>query len=103
MFLGYFICGPPVVELWPACGCGTTGFYDASVPIRPHLAEYPLPGRRLDLINESAPVEFRGSGIDAEQVPAVDLVGHVSQLLGHAVGDDHVGFGLEGGKVAHDA
>src|SRR5690554_5041780 len=37
--------------------------------------------------------------IAAEQVAGVDLVGHVSQLLYHAVGEDHITLRLELGEI----
>jgi hypothetical protein len=41
--------------------------------------------------------------ITAEQVPAVDLVSHIADLVGHAVREDHIGLLLEGGEVIDDA
>src|SRR5690606_39591582 len=37
------------------------------------------------------------STIGAEQVAAIDLVRDVGEFVRHPVGDDHVGFALEGG------
>ena len=37
--------------------------------------------------------------IPLEQIPRVDLIGHVGQVVAPAVGDDHVAAGLEGRKV----
>src|SRR5690554_4242696 len=37
--------------------------------------------------------------IAAKQVAGVDLVGHIGQLLHHAVGEDHITLGLELGEI----
>jgi len=43
----------------------------------------------------------RLSRIPAEQIPRIDLLGHISQVVGHAVGDDHVGLLFELRQVIH--
>lgn len=40
--------------------------------------------------------------IPLEQIPRVDLIGHVGQVVAPAVGNDHVAAGLEGRQVARD-
>lgn len=37
--------------------------------------------------------------VPLKQIPRVDLVGHVRELVALAVGDDHVADGLEGLQI----
>lgn len=60
-------------------------------------SHFPLSGPVADPINERSAIQFRRSGIDAEQVAAINLVGDVGQFVGDPIGDDHIGFGLERG------
>lgn len=90
-----------MMRVWLARTDGATRFYGRRVPITPHFVAFPLPAARLFPLNEPEPVKFRRSGINPEQIAAVDLVGHVGQFIGHPIGDDDVSFGLERSQIAH--
>ena len=49
------------------------------------------------------PSSLPSASVFAEQVAGIDLVRDIAQIVGHAVGDDDVGNGLEFGEVADDA
>ena len=61
--------------------------------------------RRPPAVRPAGPVRARAgrASVGAEEVAGVDLAGHVGEVVGHAVGHDHVGLALEGVRVADHA